>query len=164
MTDEPTPQRLSQEDRYRIAQAHMAEHDGVFRPEEFVIEARSPNHPAHGWFTWDDSAAAHRYRLQQARQFVRIHIETPACQEIDVSSGETTISLTQPAMVSPISMRGRNSGGGYIDTRSPEGAAALAEEAGHMLRQWFFRFGGVLDSQQDKRARSLLRLFPEPGD
>jgi hypothetical protein len=34
-------------------------------------EARDPAHPLHGRFTWDDSVAAERYRLSQARELIR---------------------------------------------------------------------------------------------
>lgn len=34
-------------------------------------EARDPAHPLHGRFTWDDSVAAERYRLSQARDLIR---------------------------------------------------------------------------------------------
>ena len=41
---------------------HLQAHDGKFMAAEFVKEARNPSHPAHSWFTWDDSTAARLYR------------------------------------------------------------------------------------------------------
>lgn len=53
---------------------------GALRPEEVVEEAASPAHPLHPYFEWDDSAAADRYRVQQARQMiasVRVRVVDP---------------------------------------------------------------------------------------
>lgn len=149
--------RLTQEERAAIARAHMKDHGGKFIPEEFVLEARSKQHPAHKWFTWDDTKAAHQWRLVQARQFVRVRIEIPASEEHDLSTGHVEIKYS-PAFVSPIATR--DQGGGYIAADTPEGKNELAKEAGVMLRQWYFRFGRVLTDPQDKTARTLLRKFP----
>jgi hypothetical protein len=40
-------------------------------PEEVVDAAREPEHPLHGFFEWDDSEAAHRWRVWQAGQLIR---------------------------------------------------------------------------------------------
>ena len=39
--------------------------------EGFVDAAASPKHPAHKLFEWDDTTAAHQYRLEQARGIIR---------------------------------------------------------------------------------------------
>lgn len=40
------------------------------RPEDVVNAARDKKHPLHSRFDWDDNAAAHKWRLQQARQII----------------------------------------------------------------------------------------------
>jgi hypothetical protein len=46
--------------------------EGKLDPEQVVAFAASnPDSPLHGWFTWDDSEAARRYRLNQARDLIR---------------------------------------------------------------------------------------------
>lgn len=40
-------------------------------PHAVVDAARSKAHPLHGAFTWDDSAAAHEFRLSEARKLIR---------------------------------------------------------------------------------------------
>lgn len=45
---------------------------GELKPEALVEEARDPAHPAHRHFDWDDEEAAGKWRLQQARQIIRI--------------------------------------------------------------------------------------------
>ncbi len=49
----------------------LYERDGKLTPEQVVAEASDPDHPLHGHFEWDDTAAAHRYRLSQAGHLIR---------------------------------------------------------------------------------------------
>lgn len=44
---------------------------GKLDPRRVVEAARSPDSPLHAYFTWDDSAAAHRWRLSQAETLIR---------------------------------------------------------------------------------------------
>lgn len=48
------------------------ERGGRLEPEDVVNSARSPNHPLHRHFEWDDGKAAEQYRLDQARSIIRI--------------------------------------------------------------------------------------------
>lgn len=43
----------------------------ILLPEEVVDVARNPNNPLHTEFTWDDSEAATKYRLEEARGLIR---------------------------------------------------------------------------------------------
>lgn len=45
--------------------------DGLLRPEAVIRTAEDPNHPWHGWFTWNDDEAAHKWRLEQAGMLIR---------------------------------------------------------------------------------------------
>lgn len=56
----------------RIAEKH----GGILKPEVVVQEARSKKSPLHSRFCWDDSKAAHEYRIWQARQLIRVVVET----------------------------------------------------------------------------------------
>jgi hypothetical protein len=47
---------------------------GLLRPEDVVSEARAKISPLHPMFEWKDSAAAHEYRLWQARQLIRVSV------------------------------------------------------------------------------------------
>lgn len=55
----------------RIAEAH----GGILKPEAVVQAARSKKSPLHKKFCWDDSKAAHEYRIWQARQLIRVVVE-----------------------------------------------------------------------------------------
>lgn len=46
--------------------------NGSLTPAAVVEVARDPKHPLHGRFEWDDTVAAERYRLDQARQLIRV--------------------------------------------------------------------------------------------
>ena len=59
------PQRVGEEiERLRVT-------DGTIAPERIVDHARQPTSVLHGYFTWDDSAAAEAFRVQQARHLLR---------------------------------------------------------------------------------------------
>lgn len=47
------------------------EHDGRLRPDDVVADAADPGSPLHGYFEWDDAAAAERHRLHQARGLIQ---------------------------------------------------------------------------------------------
>ncbi len=44
---------------------------GELTPEDVLADAKSHNSPLHSFFEWDDSAAAHQHRLNQARGLIR---------------------------------------------------------------------------------------------
>ena len=57
---------------------------GKLTPEIMVKEATSPRNPLHKYFEWDDTVAAHQYRLQQSRVMIGwIH------EEVAGADGET---------------------------------------------------------------------------
>jgi hypothetical protein len=47
-------------------------HGNVLKAEDVVDFARDPRTALHSRFTWDDTLAAHQYRLEQARALIRI--------------------------------------------------------------------------------------------
>ena len=51
---------------------------GKVRPIDVVEYARDPETTLHGQFTWDDSDAAQRYRLWQARQVLSVYVKMDA--------------------------------------------------------------------------------------
>lgn len=48
------------------------ERGGAIKPADIVLAARETEHPLHPFFEWDDTSAAHKYRLDQARHIIRI--------------------------------------------------------------------------------------------
>lgn len=58
--------------------ASLEDERGRLTPEEVIEAARDPESPGHVYFDWDDSTAAHKWRLTQARNIlsVRVVIQT----------------------------------------------------------------------------------------
>jgi len=49
---------------------------GALTPEVVVEEASDPMHPLHHRFDWNDDSAAHKYRIMQAGQLLRVKYRT----------------------------------------------------------------------------------------
>ena len=50
-------------------------HKGLLTTHAVVKHARNKQSILHSQFEWDDAVAGHKYRLMQARQLIRIHVE-----------------------------------------------------------------------------------------
>jgi len=82
---------------------------GFLTPEAVVSAAKDEDSPLHSYFTWDDTEAAHRWRLEQARKLIRLSV-TIVKQD------------TQPvrAYVSLLNDRGKNGYRATIDVLNDE--------------------------------------------
>jgi len=128
--------------RQRILDDFTRQNNGWFDPRAFVLHVRDtgPDHPAYGWFEWDDAKAAEEHRVWQARTFaqglrIEFKVET-------VERGSFTVSA--PQFVSPLDARA--SGGGYFQTdpTDAEHMAEFAKQAAQHLRWWLRRYGAVV--------------------
>jgi hypothetical protein len=54
-----------------LALGAIVEREGVLSPSAVVAEAATATSPLHRFFVWDDTEAAHRYRLDQAENLIR---------------------------------------------------------------------------------------------
>lgn len=72
---------------------------GELTPEDILEDAKHDNSPLHSFFEWDDSAAAHQHRLQQARGLIRsvvaiyVRPDKPAVRQkayVHIAQGETS--------------------------------------------------------------------------
>ena len=74
---------MAMEDIEQELQA-LYEENGRLDPHDVVESAADPASPLHSRFTWDNSAAAHQWRLEQARNLIRTvtiqRIEQPAAE------------------------------------------------------------------------------------
>lgn len=74
--------------------------DNKLDPVAVVEAARDKTSPLHDCFTWDNSEAAHQFRLIEARKLIQVHVEMlPGSSD----SSPVWVSLTTD----------RNAGGGY---------------------------------------------------
>ncbi len=48
----------------------MKQHDGLLTAEAVLEQAEQPSSALHTFFTWDESEAAHKWRLVEARQLI----------------------------------------------------------------------------------------------
>lgn len=64
-----------------------AKAQGVLTPDDVVKDARSASSPLHSHFTWDDSEAAHQFRLEQARTLIR---------NVRVEVSTSTVTMAAP--------------------------------------------------------------------
>lgn len=68
----------------RLAELRMIEREngGILQPEMVVEFASNPKTALHSAFEWNDTAAARKYRIEQARQIIRITVDyTPHTAE-----------------------------------------------------------------------------------
>jgi hypothetical protein len=50
-------------------------HEGILQPRDIINAARPKSSPLHPYFEWDNTKAAHAYRLWQARNLISIAVE-----------------------------------------------------------------------------------------
>lgn len=55
--------------------------NGLLRPEDVVEFAKDPKTALHKRFEWDDGAAAHQWRLEQARNVIRVHVTVVGAEQ-----------------------------------------------------------------------------------
>jgi len=63
---------MTNRDRRRELEKIRKAHNGVLEAGHVVEAASEPSHPLHDAFEWDDTQAAHQYRVWQARQMIRV--------------------------------------------------------------------------------------------
>lgn len=66
--------RVSQKRLMAELQKIAEQHQGYVRPEDVVEFAKNPATLLYTKFTWDDGEAAHQWRLNQARQILRVMV------------------------------------------------------------------------------------------
>lgn len=77
--------------------------DDMISPEKVVEAARPKTSPLHDYFTWDDSYAAQQWRLEQARQLIRVVVDV--IDMPDKTQREVRVFVSLPS--------DRHSEGGY---------------------------------------------------
>jgi len=68
---------IDPEDAYKALEEIRSKNNGL--TDDAIVEAaKSKRHVLHGWFEWDDSAAASEHRRHQARSLIRSLVVTYA--------------------------------------------------------------------------------------
>lgn len=117
---------LSQEQKRKIVLDFHRKNGGKINAEDFVayLQNEGPDHPAFHILEWDDSAAAHKHRVEQARKFlggIRINFKVE-----EVSFAVPAVRFTEgPFVISPL--EGRSKGGGGYEILEPHRAEHMRE-------------------------------------
>lgn len=113
--------------------------DGRLTPEEIVKRAKSRRNPLHGHFTWDDSEAAHKYRLNEAQYLIRHLVYTPA----ETNHQVRQYSLVQAPKSAPAPRRY------YTDTEQamsdPEFRKQILDNAMADLKRFRAKYGALAE-------------------
>lgn len=120
---------------------------GVITPEAVLQAAKRKNNPLHSEFEWDNSKAAKRYRLEQARYIVRsievVHEKGPVMESrvYEITSGRSE----NKEGAKPVSHKYKT----LDDILSNKNdRAAMVDRARRDLRAWLHKYG-MLDELQD---------------
>lgn len=157
-SQEQEKRRYSGSERLQIVTDYMAQNDGEADPGKFVEAAASPQHPAHDWFDWEESVAAHKWRLQQARQFFRITVKVEVEQDTSLVDGTTTVRVEQrPALVAQRAVENA-----LISTATEQGTTEL--RAGILdgplgLRPFLRRYQTVMQDAEVTAIERAVRLI-----
>lgn len=104
-------------------------------PENVVTAAKNQLHPWHKRFDWDDASAAHKHRLDTAREIIRsVHVRV--ISQTRVMYGPAYVRNPEPSAPQ-----------GYIETAK---AASQRELAVQVMAQEMARIRGCIE-----RARAL---------
>jgi hypothetical protein len=121
------------------------ESKGLLRAEDVVRYARDPDTVLHSKFTWDDTEAAQKWRIREARKIIRVCVDV-----IEVS--ENVFQVIRPY----VSLRNdrMNPGGGYralVEVMTDTGMRkALLREAMADLQAFEIKY---------KRLEELVPVF-----
>lgn len=145
--------------RQQIIRAFAERNQGRFDAGLFLaeVERTGPEHPAYRWFDWHDARAAHRYRIEQAREFARGLTVVFSVEEARPEQRFRVSQREAPFVHSRLDGRAR--GGGYeiTDPDNPEHMAELCRQAGQTLR-WFSRRYAVAIERVGGDAAALEAL------
>lgn len=114
------------------------EREGRLTPEEVLEHARDPDSPGHKHFEWDDTKAAYKHRIEQARELL--------ARRVVIKSESYTVTVPR-YLRDPDASPGVQS---YVSVRTVS-IEGLQHQA---LAQEFARVGQML-----ARARELAKAF-----
>ncbi len=118
---------------------------GLLNPVSVVTFARNPVSSLHGYFEWDDTAAAEQHRLEQARRLIRACIHV-----IKMPDGADTIV---PVF---ISLPGDRVEGGYRVLAEVMASSVLRESALTMVLAELARINAKV-----AQFKELARIYEE---
>lgn len=126
--------------------------NGTLLPEKVVAYARNKKTALHSAFEWDDTMAAHAWRIDQARGLIQVAVEV-----IHVENEDITVR----AFVAPLSVRGDGDEGGYRMTetllRTRDGRADILATALAELESFQKKYKFLTELMEVFRAADRVR-------
>lgn len=147
---EYVPHGLSRRDTITVVKAlrELEAKQGIIRPADVVNAAKPKNSPLHGFFTWDDKAAAAKYREQEARHLI-------ACVYVRDSDSETSEPVRAFVNVRAETDNDETAQG-YVSQgamlKNPGLQAQVIRYASDQLILWRKKFGGYQEFYQVAKA------------
>lgn len=134
--------RLTKEDRIKIVRAHARKHGGKFEPAVFVDEVESvgESHPAYDEFDWNDSVAARKHRIWQARMFAQGIKVNFSVQQLGDNREMVIRETSAPLIFSPMQDRSEESGYLLFNEKNKSHIAELCDQAARDLNAWLTRY------------------------
>ena len=148
--------RLSKRAAAEMARLMNRAPDGLLKPQSLVRFARDKETALHRFFEWDDSKAAAKYRIDQARSVIQVWVEVNHDGD-PPSRVLVSLSTDQPG------------GGGYREMRkvlnSREMTATLFADAVTDLARWRDRYFALARMAKFKKLdvvfQEVDRLSPQ---
>jgi hypothetical protein len=136
--------------------------DGLATPEAVITAAREPTSALHGLFDWDDASAAHKQRLQMARQVIRsvVYRVQSIGKNIDAFT-PAFVHVREEAVGDEHEEPANDRGGGYANITRVLGEeklrARMLEAARRDLQAWIQRYETLAALEKGiTKARELL--------
>lgn len=147
---EYVPHGLSRKDTVVVVKAlrEIEAKHGIITPKAVVEAAKAKNSPLHGFFEWDDKAAANKYRQQQARQLI-------ACVYVRDSDSETSEPVRAFVNIKA-DAEDNETAQGYVSQgamlKNPGLQQQIIRYASEQLILWRKKFGGYQEFYQVAKA------------
>ncbi len=139
--------RFTKEQRQNIVREFAIRHNGVFNPRLFLDEVRrvGEEHPAFGWFEWDQEKAALAWQVEQARDFARDLRVTFKVEEFRPASAVRVVTREMPLVLSPIDHRHHGSGYVLTNPENPDHMREHCRQAAQALGAWIGRYASAVE-------------------
>ncbi len=128
---------------------------GKATPEEILKVAKPADSPLHSYFEWDNSVAAHKFRLQQAADLVR---------SIDLVRVDNMEAPPKARAFASVVLRGEE-GRSYVHVKDalsdPEYRGQLLTEARQEMESFRVRYAGL---QELARVFSAIKKVTRRGN
>lgn len=126
-------------------------HRGRLKPEDVLKSATPKSSPIHAYFNWDDTKAAHKHRLEQARELIRVSVRVLPNSE----GGETKVSRYYSLRADRAEKTGYREIGEIMSNAKLR--ATMLKESLEDLRAWETRHRRLEELEPIRQAAKTVR-------